>query len=240
MHVAPQVSHAGEIVLEPGWVSLFDGESLDGWSASENRDSCRVEDGVIAVGGERSHLFYSGEVDDHNFEDFELKLDVMTKPGSNSGVFFHTKYQETDWPAKGHEAQVNNSHSDWRRTGSIYAVKDVRESPVDDNEWFEYHIIVRGKTVTLKVNGETVNEYTEEEGSPQLAERPERKLSSGTIALQSHDPGSLVYYRNIRIKTPSTTAAAAEATTTPSGCSCQAASCCPAPRRRCTKCCCCQ
>ena len=125
------------VAADRDWVSLFDGKSLDGWTASENKASCRVEDGVIAVGGERSHLFYSGPVDGHNFTDFELKLEVMTTPGSNSGIFFHTEYQETGWPAKGHEAQVNNSHGDWRRTGSLYSVQDVRESPVKDNEWFE-------------------------------------------------------------------------------------------------------
>lgn len=195
----------------PGWVPLFDGESLAGWTASEHKDSCRVEDGVLALGGERSHLFYSGPVDDHDFTDFELKLEVKTTPGSNSGVFFHTKYQETDWPAQGHEAQVNNTQEDWRRTGSLYSVQDLRESPVKDDEWFEYHIIVRGNKVTFNINGETVNEYTEQPEGPQVPDRPKRKLSHGTIALQAHDPGSLVYYRNIRIKTPSTAKAARDA-----------------------------
>jgi hypothetical protein len=52
--------------------------------------------------------------------------------------------------------------------------------------------------------------------APHLAERPGRKLSSGTIALQAHDPGSLVYYRNIRVKTPATIAAAAKPAATQS------------------------
>ena len=193
---------------EPGWVSLFDGKSLEGWTASEHKESCRVQDGMLVLGGERSHLFYNGPVDDHNFTDFELKLEVKTTPGSNSGVFFHTQYQEEGWPSVGHEAQVNASHVDWRRTGSIYAVKDIRESPAVDDQWFDYHISVKGKQVVLRVNGETVNEYIETEETQPPADRPNRKLSSGTIALQAHDPGSTVYYRNIRIKTPATTAAA--------------------------------
>jgi len=221
--VLGQPARAGEME----WVPLFDGKSLDGWAASEHKESCRVEDGKLLLGGERSHLFYNGPVDDHDFQDFELKLEVMTTPGSNSGVFFHTAYQDTDWPAKGHEAQVNNSHEDWRRTGSLYGVKDVRETPAKDNEWFEYHIIVQGNHVTLKVNGETVNEFTETPDGPQLADRPERKLSHGTIALQAHDPGSLVYFRNIRIKTPTTTMAAAQANTGTMRC-----------RPVCCKCCC--
>ena len=184
-----------------GWISLFDGESLDGWRASENKDSCKVEGGVIVVGGgERSHLFYDGPVNDHDFKNFELKLEAMTEPGANSGVYFHTEYQEEGWPSKGYEAQVNNSQEDWRRTGSLYAVEDVSESPAQDNEWFDYHIIVRGNQITLKVNGDTVVDYTEPEDPPQPDSTRDRRLSSGTIALQAHDPGSIVHFRNIRIK----------------------------------------
>jgi len=184
-----------------GWVSLFDGKSLDGWRASEHKDSCKVEEGVIVVGGgERSHLFYDGPVENHDFKNFELKLEAMTEPHSNSGVYFHTEYQEVDWPSKGYEAQVNNSHEDWRRTGSLYAVKDLDTTPAKDSEWFEYHIIVRGKQITHKVNGETVLDYTEPENPPQPDPTRDRRLSHGTIALQAHDPGSIVRFRNIRIK----------------------------------------
>ncbi len=184
-----------------GWYSLFDGKTLDGWRASEHKDSCKVEDGVIVVGGgERSHLFYDGPVENHDFKNFELKADVMTQPHSNSGIYFHTQYQEQDWPAKGYEAQVNNSHDDWRRTGSLYGIKDTDHSPVKDNEWFEYDVTVRGKQITLKINGETVLDYTEPENPPQPDPTRDRRLSHGTIALQAHDPGSVVRYRNIRIK----------------------------------------
>lgn len=184
-----------------GWISLFDGKSLDGWRASEHKDSCKVEDGaIVAGGGERSHLFYDGPVENHDFKNFELKLEAMTEPHSNSGVYFHTQYQEEGWPAKGYEAQVNNSHQDWRRTGSLYLVKDVDKSPVKDNEWFDYDITVHGKQITLKVNGETIVDYTEPENPPQPDSTRDRRLSRGTIALQAHDPGSIVRYRNIRIK----------------------------------------
>jgi len=184
-----------------GWISLFDGHSLDGWTASEHKDSCRVEDGAIKVGGgDRSHLFYSGPVQNHDFKNFELKAQVKTEPGSNSGIFFHTEYQETDWPKKGYEAQVNNTHEDWRRTGSLYDVEDVRESPVKDGEWFDYDIRVQGKHIVLKVNGKTTVDYTEPDNVARSAERSGRVLSSGTFALQAHDPGSTVYFRDIRVK----------------------------------------
>jgi len=195
-----QFAQAEETADGEGWISLFDGQSLDGWTASENKSTSRVEDGTLVCKGDRSHLFYSGPAHDHDFKNFELKLEAMMLPGSNSGVYFHTQYQEEGWPEHGYEAQVNNSHEDWRRTGSLYAVEDVRESPAADNEWFDYHIIVRGKQITLIVNGVTTVDYTEPADPPRLPDMRERKLSHGTIALQAHDPRSVVYYRNIRIK----------------------------------------
>lgn len=180
------------------WISLFDGKSLDGWKASENPETFKVEDGKIVVHGPRSHLFYVGDVQNHNFKNFEFKAQVMTTPGSNSGMYFHTEYQEEGWPSKGYEVQVNNSHTDWRRTASLYAIDDVREAPAKDNEWFTQHIIVQGKKVTIKVNGETQVEYTEPDNLE--ADRGERKISSGTFALQGHDPESKVYYKDIMVK----------------------------------------
>lgn len=182
------------------WITLFDGESLDGWKASENSSTFSVEDGRIVADGPRSHLFYAGPVQNHNFRDFEFKADVMTTPGSNSGIYFHTEYQETGWPAKGYEVQVNNTHSDPRKTAGLYAIDDVKKPPVSDNEWFTMHIRVQGKRITVKVDGETMVDYTE----PEDVERPEnmsgRVLSSGTFALQGHDPESTVYYKNVMVK----------------------------------------
>src|SRR5215207_9703096 len=110
-----------------GWIPLFDGKTLNGWRASENPATFRVENGEIVVHGPRAHLFYDGPVRNHEFTDFELKADVLTKPGANSGIFIRTTFQPTGFPSKGYEVQVNNSQSDWRRTGSLYAVRDVRE-----------------------------------------------------------------------------------------------------------------
>jgi hypothetical protein len=174
-----------------GWINLFDGKSLDGWKASEHPATFSVADGSIVVYGDRAHLFYEGSVSNHTFKNFEFKADVMTTPGSNSGIFIHTTYQEEGWPSKGYEIQVNNSHTDWRKTGSIYAIQDVKEAAAKDNEWFTQHIIVQGKKITVKVNGKTINEYTEGENG---------KLSNGTFALQGHDPKSKVFYKNVMVK----------------------------------------
>lgn len=184
---------------EEGWQNLFDGKTLNGWKASENKNTFSVRDGMIVASGPRSHLFYVGPIQNANFKNFELKAEVMTKPGSNSGMYFHTEYQETGWPSKGYEAQVNNTHTDWRKTGSLYAVKDVNESPATDNKWFTEHIIVRDKRIIIKVNGKTMVDWTEPEDFT-LEGQPGRKLSSGSFALQGHDPKSVVYFKNIMVK----------------------------------------
>ena len=182
------------------WISLFDGKSLNNWKVGNNAATFRIEDGMIVANGPVAHLFYDGDVGQHNFKNFEFKADVMTTPGSNSGIYFHTVYQERSWPAKGYEVQVNNSHTDWRRTGSLYGIQDVRDVVVKDNEWFTEYIKVEGKKVTIKVNDKTVVEYTEPDKVERSANDKERVLSRGTFALQGHDPKSKVYYKNIMVK----------------------------------------
>ena len=178
--------------VQSKWITLFDGKSLSGWKVGENAETFSVDSGMIRVHGKRAHLFYDGDVNNHEFTNFHFKAEVMTTPESNSGIYFHTRYQETGWPSVGFEVQVNNSHTDWRRTGSLYAINDVRETYVKDNEWYTEEIIVQGKSVTVKLNGKTVMEFTEP-ANPTGS----RFLSKGTFALQGHDPNSRVYYRNI-------------------------------------------
>ncbi len=182
------------------WTSLFDGQSLNGWKVGANAASFKVENGTIVVNGNVSHLYYDGPVQQHDFKNFEFKADVMTTAGSNSGIYFHTVYQESSWPKKGYEVQVNNSHTDWRRSGSLWAIQDVKETYAKDDEWFTMYIKVQGKRVIVKINDKPVADYTE----PADVKRDEgmagRVLSSGTFALQGHDPKSKVYYKNIMVK----------------------------------------
>ena len=183
-----------------GWINLFDGKSLDGWKANENPSSFKVENGAIVVNGPRAHLFYTGDVMNHDFKDFELKVTLMTMPGANSGIYFHARDQESGWPSKGYEVQVNNSQSDWRRTGSLYAIRDVKEVYVKDNEWFTEYVMVKGKKVTIKINDKTVVEYREPDNVDRPANMADRKISSGTFALQGHDPNSKVLYKEVMVK----------------------------------------
>jgi hypothetical protein len=185
---------------ENGWFSLFNGNDLNGWKASEdNPDTFKVVDGVIVVKGPRCHLYYVGPVNDANFKNFEWKCEIMTKPRANSGMYFHTKYQADGWPEKGIEIQVNNTHGDPIKTGSVYGIKNIRNnSPAKDNEWFTQHVIVNGRHITVKVDDTVVNEYEQPESLPRRQRN--RAISSGTFALQGHDPGSEIHYRKVLVK----------------------------------------
>lgn len=181
-----------------GWYSLFDGKSFDGWKVGDNASTFSIENGTIAVNGPVAHLFYVGPVNNHDWKNFEFKAQVMTTPGSNSGIYFHTEFQQGSWPDKGYEVQVNNSHTDWRRTGSLYGIQDVKDTLVKDNVWYTESITVKDKHVTIKVNDKVAVEYDEPAELP--ANRKGRRISSGTFALQGHDPKSKVYFKDIMVK----------------------------------------
>jgi hypothetical protein len=183
------------------WYSLFNGKDLTGWKASENPDTFQVIDGEIVIRGPRSHLFYVGPVAGADFQDFQWKCEVLMKPNSNSGMYFHTEYQEEGWPAKGYEVQLNNSHPDPRKTGGLYAVDDViNQSPTEDDQWFTQEVTVEGKRIVVRVDDVVTVDYTQPDNVERSPEFARRMLSHGTIALQGHDPGSEVHVRKIMIK----------------------------------------
>lgn len=200
--LVPCAPAADKPEAEEGFVSLFDGHSLVGWKVGKNADSFKVQDGMIVVNGLVAHLFYVGDVNRHDFKNFVLRADVMTYPHSNSGIYFHTEYQEEGFPKLGMECQVNNSHKDWRRTGSLYGIKDVETAPCKDNVWYTQEITVQGDRIVVKIDGQTVVDYTLPAPVDGKYNLPFRMtyLPRGTFALQGHDPGSKVCYKNIRVK----------------------------------------
>ena len=213
---------------EEGFASLFDGKTLDGWKVGENADIFRVRDGMIvmecpAAIHSPAHLFYVGDVGRHDFKNFDLKVDVMTFPKANSGIYFHTKYQEANWPKCGIECQVDNSHADWRRTGSLYALKDISwgpetppannkedvtilpKPPVMDNVWYTQEVIYQDGLVTVRLDGKTMIEYRIPDADVEhKLEKGPTWLPRGTFALQGHPPMpghiSKAYFKNIRVK----------------------------------------
>jgi len=193
---------------EAGWVSLFDGKTLTGWQPAERPESWALEDGSLVTRGDRSHLFYVGTVANHEFKNFELSAEVMTAPGSNSGIYVHTKLQGPGWPEAGYEMQVINSNPpvtgdayvEHKMTGSIYAIRNTWKAPVKDDEWFRYRVRIVGKTIQTFINDVLTCEYTEPENPFRPPDKRGRMLGSGTFALQAHDPDSVVRYRALKVR----------------------------------------
>lgn len=197
-----------------GWISLFDGRTLAGWTPSEAPGSFTVRDGVIVARATgdfirkqaphpKCHLFYVGPTGKARFTNFEFEAEVMAQTGANGGIYFHTEPVTNNWPQTGFEIQINNTYKkDPRKTGSLYAVQDVGVAPIGDHEWFTLWLKVEGPRVQIKINGVKLVDWTQPEGFVQVHPPwfSARKLSSGTIALQAHDPESTVYYRNLKVK----------------------------------------
>jgi hypothetical protein len=169
---------------QDGWISLFDGLRLTDWEASERPFNWSVEEGCIVGRGSRSHLFYTGQ----EFEDFEFRAEVQINHEGNSGMYFRTAFGP-GWP-KGYEAQVNSSHRDPKRTGSLYNFVDVLETKVPDDTWWTQHIVCQGNHIVIRVNDEVVVDFVDEN----------RTYTRGYLALQQHNLGSEVRYRNLMVR----------------------------------------
>ena len=200
---ATSFAAAGELTEEmkkDGWVSIFDGKTLDGWKSNEKYEGFKVENGCIAGFGNRNHLFYMKE----EFKNFEVMMDIKINDNGNSGVFFKSQWQEDNWPVTGFEIQVNATHKDPIKTGSIWGLVNIAKAPHNPDEWFTLHLICKKNTVEVRVNGTTLYTYVDprEKEGPQGAIMPDtRRISQkGYINLQAHDPGSFPFFKNIFVK----------------------------------------
>jgi len=202
LHTAAPRAQQKAAPLERGYVSLFNGKDLTGWKVGGAEAAFTVVDGAIQANGapNAAHLFYDGPVQNHVFKDFDLKLDVMAKAKSNGGVYICTEFQATGFPTKGFEIQVNNSHTDRVRTGSLYHVVDLSYIPAKDDEWFPMEIMLKGQTITVFLKGSRVLEWTQPSDWKTNYDTADRRIAPGTIAFQAHDPNSFTYYKNVRIR----------------------------------------
>ena len=191
-----------------GWVSIFDGKTLEGWKSNETTEGWKVEDGSIVGFGNRNHLYFMQE-----YQNFELKIDVKINKGGNSGVYIKSQWQDANWPTTGFEMQVNSSQSDPQKTGTLYNIIKIYKAPHGDDEWFTYHLTCRGNTLDVRVNGELLYTYVEPgraqgagrqggqgDQAPAITEQNKRISQRGHIALQQHDPGSTPSFKNIFVK----------------------------------------
>lgn len=167
-----------------GWISIFDGKTLNGWKANENPESWSVKNGTIVGDGERSHLFYM----ERECENCEFEADVKLNHAGNSGMYFRTAFGP-GFP-KGYEAQVDNTHPDPKRTGSLYNFQNVMEQLVPDDTWWNQHIIAQGNHIIILVNDKKVVDYVDQKNT----------YTKGYLALQQHNKGSVVEYKNLMMK----------------------------------------
>ena len=197
----------GLSAAEEPWVELFDGRSLKGWRASENASSWKVVDGTRSADGPRSHLFYTGAVRGAAFRNFELEVEVLTRPLCNSGIYFHTAWQETGFPRKGFEVQIANSYigegayRERKKGGSLYGLRNIYKQFAADDRWYKINVLVRGKNVQIRQDGLLLVDYLEP-NPPVIPDGPEtgRFLDHGTFALQCHNDGSKARFRSVRVR----------------------------------------
>jgi len=181
---------AGALFVTPtsaqddGWVRIFNGKNLDGWEANERPENWTVEDGMIVGRGTRSHLFYKKE----EFTNLHFKATIKLNHKGNSGMYFRAQF-EPGWP-KGYEAQVENSSGDPKKTGSLYNFANFYEQIIPDDTWWTQEIIARGNHIIIKVNDRVITDFVDEKNT----------YTRGYVALQQHDPGSVVMYKDIMIK----------------------------------------
>src|SRR3954447_25010284 len=163
-----------------GWIRMFDGKTLTGWKANENPDSWTVKDGTITGDGEKSDLFWMV----HQCKNCEFKADAKISDGGNSGMYFRTAWGP-GFP-KGYEVQVNSTHKDPVRTGSLYNFVKVFDRLVPPDTWFNQQISVQGNHIVIEVNGKKTVDFVDEKNT----------FSEGYLALQQHNKGSVVAYKN--------------------------------------------
>jgi hypothetical protein len=186
---------AQESKTADGWVSLFDGKTLSGWEAlqlpnQKVETKWEVRDGAIEGSGGASML-YSPK----SYKNFKVRAEVKINDGGNSGFYFRSA--KVNAFTGGYEAQIDSTHTDPIRTGSIYGMLHVYKRLVEPDAWFTYELEVadkewRGKTVTaikVTVNGDTLYEYFDFD----------QKFKEGHFAFQQHDPGSKVSIRKVEV-----------------------------------------
>jgi hypothetical protein len=182
---------------------LFNGHSLDGWKPGEHHHSFRVEDGKIVAAGPRAHLFYAGRVENANFKNFDLKAEVLTRPGAYSGIHFHAQFQPHGPLKTGFKVQINNTDAgegderDRRKTGSLYGIRNIYKALVKDDEWFEVRVVVRDKQVQVWLNSTLIADYFEPD-PPLDSVTP--TLRRGAFSLECCGGSAPVYFRNLVVK----------------------------------------
>lgn len=140
-------------------------------------------EGVVVGEGPMGHLFSP-----QTYTNLEFKAEARLNHSGNSGMYFRAKLAP-GWPA-GYESQVENTSPDAQKTGSLYNFSKVTEQLIPDDTWWTQHIIVVGNHIITKINGKVVVDFVDAKNTH----------VSGHLALQQHNDGSVVQYRNLMVK----------------------------------------
>jgi hypothetical protein len=182
-----RVLTAGEVKKadDKGWVQLFNGKDLTGWKTHpDDKAKWEVKDGILIGSGPKGHLFSERG----DYQNFHYRIEAKINDKGNSGQYFRTQFGPS-FP-KGYEAQINSTHGDPQRTGSLYNLVKITEQLHKPDEWFTQEVIAVGNHLIIKVNGKTVVDFKD----------PKNQYSKGHFALQQHDPGTVVQFKKIEVK----------------------------------------
>ena len=174
------------------WIPLFDGKTLEGWEKVGKEESVwEVTDGALSGSGPASMLVCTKGP----YKNFRYRAEIKINDGGNSGLYFRTTRKPGF--ADGYEAQIDSTHRDPIRTGSLYGFCHVYQQHVKPDAWFTYELEVRddvwrGREMTrikVTVDGNELYEYLDFS----------RKFQEGHFAFQQHDPGSRVSIRKVEV-----------------------------------------
>ncbi|WP_165222694.1 3-keto-disaccharide hydrolase [Aquisphaera insulae] len=177
---------------EGTWVSLFDGQTLSGWTKAGSQESnWEVKDGSI-VGTGKASMLYSPKT----YKNFKYRAELKINDHGNSGVYFRCPAPNGSF-SEGYEAQVDSTHTDPIRTGSLYTFIHIFDRLVEPDTWFTYEIECvtkeyRGKVIpniTIWINGKKLYTFLDQTGA----------WKEGHFAFQQHDPGSRVEIRKVEV-----------------------------------------
>lgn len=176
-----------------GWIALFDGKTLNGWTMTgSNKNGWKVHDGMIEWAEDKGGLLRTRD----RYENFILKLDWKIDAGGNSGVMLRAPRagrasrigMETQIEGDYGEPPTNDS------TGAIYVqVPPLTAAQKPNGEWNTYEITLNGPTLQVVLNG-TIVQSLNLDSLPEMALR----LKRGFIALQDHH--NHVCFRNVKLK----------------------------------------
>ncbi|PWD99994.1 DUF1080 domain-containing protein [Marinilabilia rubra] len=184
------------------WQVIFNGESLEGWTAGEvNNGSFSIENGLLKCTGPETYLYY-----DSNIRNFEFEASVKTENLSKSALFFHAKPGDKGRPVEGYKIQINNnfpgtfSVDEDLMTGSIRNVRNIYYPFVDNDQWFKIRLKVVENRIQVFINDVKVNDYTEQENPWRWEGGKFVRTGKGAFVIQSSGSENSAYYKSIRVK----------------------------------------